>query len=236
MALPAVPRRVGTTRRPTPLVTRWVAALVAALVALTALGACSPQQGGTARGSAGAPSVSARPDSVGEALPAASPGPAGAGEARGPRVPTEVAADVPPAPAPDAVPEGSGKGQRVVYSIERQRVWLVQAGGEVERTYRVSGQLSQPGPGTYAVYSKSRHTTSAVSRARMQYMVRFARGKRTGAPIGFHDIPQEFKGRFEQTEAQLGQPLSAGCIRQARKDAVHLWEFAPVGTKVVVTA
>ena len=38
-----------------------------------------------------------------------------------------------------------------------------------------------------------------------------------------------------QTEAQLGTPLSRGCVRQRRADAIALWEFAPLGT-VVVTA
>ena len=145
---------------------------------------------------------------------------------------------VEPAPAPDraALPADSGRGRRVVYSISGQRTWLVQDSGEVERTYHVSGRPSQPDPGSYRVYSRSRHAASAVSNARMQYMVRFARGERTGAPIGFHDIPREPDGTYEQTEAQLGQPLSAGCIRQSRADAVALWDFAPVGTAVVVVA
>jgi lipoprotein-anchoring transpeptidase ErfK/SrfK len=30
--------------------------------------------------------------------------------------------------------------------------------------------------------------------------------------------------------------LSAGCVRQWLDDAVALWEFAPIGTSVVVTA
>jgi lipoprotein-anchoring transpeptidase ErfK/SrfK len=68
----------------------------------------------------------------------------------------------------------------------------------------------------------------------MQYMVRFTYGRRTGTPIGFHDIPQRPNGSYSQTLAQLGQPLSAGCVRQARRDAARLWTFAPVGTRVVV--
>ena len=39
-----------------------------------------------------------------------------------------------------------------------------------------------------------------------------------------------------QTVDELGTPLSHGCIRQQRADAIALWEFAPLGTKVVVTA
>jgi hypothetical protein len=146
---------------------------------------------------------------------------------------------VSPRPAPIRArispPPGSGTGRRVIYSVRRQRVWTVTTRGTVERTYLVSGRPSQPDPGRYRVYSRSRHATSAVSPpARMEYMIRFARGERTGVPIGFHDIPRLRDGRLEQTESQLGRPLSAGCIRQRPADAAYLWGFAPIGTPVVV--
>lgn len=134
-----------------------------------------------------------------------------------------------------AIPARSGTGRRVIYSISRQRVWLVKDGDVLDRSYLVSGQIGQPGPGSYRVYSKSRHARSAVQPpATMQYMIRFARGKATGAPIGFHDIPRMLNGKYEQTVSQLGQPLSAGCVRQQVSDAKYLWSWAPVGTKVVV--
>jgi lipoprotein-anchoring transpeptidase ErfK/SrfK len=67
----------------------------------------------------------------------------------------------------------------------------------------------------------------------MKYFVRFAHGD--NASIGFHDIPVD-DGRPVQTVDELGTPLSHGCIRQRRSDAKQLWEFAPLGTRVVVTA
>jgi lipoprotein-anchoring transpeptidase ErfK/SrfK len=138
--------------------------------------------------------------------------------------------------ADTALPARSGDGRRIVYSISRQRVWLVRGGRQVERTYLVSGDLGQPASGTYRVYSKSRHTRSAVSPERMEHMVRFAHGRHTGAPIGFHSIPVHIStGRSAQRLSQLGTPLSAGCVRQGPQDAAHLWRFASVGAKVVVT-
>jgi lipoprotein-anchoring transpeptidase ErfK/SrfK len=67
----------------------------------------------------------------------------------------------------------------------------------------------------------------------MKYMVRFAHG--ATAAIGFHDIPID-DGERVQTRDQLGTPLSHGCVRQWRPDAKALWDFAPLGTTVVVTA
>lgn len=133
------------------------------------------------------------------------------------------------------LPRHSGKGHRVVYSVSHQRVWLVGGAGRVKHTYLVSGRLSQPSPGHYRVYSRSRWTSSTVSAETMQYMVRFTHGERTGTPIGFHSIPRDYNGHAAQSVDDLGKPLSAGCIRQRLRDAAHLWHFAPVGTRVVVT-
>jgi hypothetical protein len=133
------------------------------------------------------------------------------------------------------LPADSGSGRRVVFAIGAQRVWLV--GDEqdtVQRTYLVSGSVSDNlQPGTYSVYSKSMDAVGIDDSGTMKYMVRFAHGP--NAAIGFHDIPV-LDGAQVQTRDQLGTPQSHGCIRQWRPDAKALWDFAPVGTTVVVVA
>lgn len=132
------------------------------------------------------------------------------------------------------LPPASGSGKRIVFSEDRQRVWLVSGGHRVERTYLVSGSLyDNLDPGTYSVYSKSEQAYGIDDSGSMKYFVRFTQGDT--AAIGFHDIPVA-DGVPLQTRAQLGTPQSHGCIRQARPDAIALWNFAPIGTKVVVTA
>jgi lipoprotein-anchoring transpeptidase ErfK/SrfK len=134
-----------------------------------------------------------------------------------------------------ALPEGSGAGKRVVFSESRQRVWLVNEDESVARTYLVSGSVyDNLQPGSYDVYSRSEDAWGVDDSGSMKYFVRFTQGD-TGAAIGFHDIPVK-NGIPAQTEAQLGTPLSHGCIRQRRSDAIALWKFAPLGTSVVVTA
>jgi hypothetical protein len=131
------------------------------------------------------------------------------------------------------LPAESGQGRRVVYSDGRQRVWLVGERGRVLRTYLVSGSLyDNLDPGTYSVYSRSEQAWGIDDSGTMKYFVRFAHGD--SAAIGFHDIPID-EGRKVQTVADLGTPQSHGCIRQKRSDAIALWDFAPVGTPVVVT-
>jgi lipoprotein-anchoring transpeptidase ErfK/SrfK len=137
-----------------------------------------------------------------------------------------------------ALPGASGHGRRIVFSQSRQRVWLVaerHGSDHVDRTYPVSGSVYHNlQPGTYSVYSKSRWAVGVDDSGVMQYFVRFTQGP-TGAAIGFHSIPTQ-NGVPLQKRSQLGTPQSHGCVRQWLPDAIALWNFAPDGTKVVVTA
>jgi lipoprotein-anchoring transpeptidase ErfK/SrfK len=130
-------------------------------------------------------------------------------------------------------PEDSGEGRRVVYAVRAQRVWLVEADGTVFDTYLVSGRRNTPRPGTYKVFSKSRNARATHGGITMKYMVRFTRAS-SGVPIGFHDLPRYSNGRPMQTPKQLGTYQSGGCVRQTRAHAIQLFEWAPIGTKVVV--
>lgn len=162
---------------------------------------------------------------------------------------------LPPPPRPDALPENSGEGRRVVYSKSKQRLWTVEEDGTVSRTYLVSGRRTwnQPPPNNFAntfepqaryyadppayyrVFSRSAYTCNITKpHICWRYMVRFTKGP-DGDNIGFHEIPKDTRtGRLLQTEAELGAALSNGCVRQAAPDAEYMWNWAPVGTKVVV--
>ncbi len=168
--------------------------------------------------------------------PALSPIDAAEGRAptRGDQV--QLVAPPPPPPPPEWVlPTNSGEGRRVVYSKSIQRVWAVDANGVVAKTHKVSGRQTplDPRPGTYSVWSRSLHTFAIQNPTiTWKYMVRFAHGGE-GGNIGFHEIPFQY-GRPVQSISQLGQPLSGGCVRQATPDAIWMWNWAQLGTKVVV--
>jgi lipoprotein-anchoring transpeptidase ErfK/SrfK len=154
-----------------------------------------------------------------------------------PTVPAPATTTTTIPPPTDELPTDSGEGRRAVYSKSRQRAWTVEADGTVSRTYLVSGRLTwnQPSPGTYHVFSRSGFTCNIKNPSICwRYMVRFTVGP-DGDNIGFHEIPN-VNGEPIQSEAQLGQALSGGCVRQATPDAQHMWAWAPVGTKVVVLA
>ena len=134
--------------------------------------------------------------------------------------------------APPEVPANSGSGRRAIYSKLEHRVWLVEADGSVSHTFLASGRADRPKPGSYRVFSKSRHTTAGHDGIRMEYMVRFAWG--TELAIGFHSIPIDKFGEAMQSEAQLGTFQSGGCVRLRDDQAKTLYAWAGIGTQVVI--
>jgi hypothetical protein len=130
------------------------------------------------------------------------------------------------------VPSDSGEGRRIVYSNSGQRVWLVEADGAVADTYLVSGKEGVPAPGDYEVFSKSEVASAGHDDITMSHMVRFAHGENLA--IGFHAIPNDGNGLPLQSEEELGEYRSAGCVRQSPGQAAALYEWADEGTLVVV--
>ena len=173
-----------------------------------------------------APSPTSQPGAI--TGPASTPG---ALPTRGPKVQL-----TPPPPSPFDPPIDGGNGRRVVYSKSQQTVWAYDENNTIIKMHRVSGRQDprDPLPGTYQVWSRSLRTFSINNPTiTWNYMVRFAKGDRDGN-IGFHDIPYQY-GEPVQTIDQLGQALSGGCVRQAPEDAIWMWNWAQIGTVVVVT-
>lgn len=132
----------------------------------------------------------------------------------------------------------SGTGRRVVVSQHQNYVWLVRADG---RVVAQGGAVDNPrvlSPGRYRVGSECgrsariRMNTSYDGVEWLPYFVRFA-----PCGVGFHRIPLH-KGTGEQIHPDwlLGTNLdrSAGCVRLSRSLAHRVWDFAGVGTRVVV--
>ena len=133
--------------------------------------------------------------------------------------------------APDV---GLGGRRHAVYDRrgEKMMMWLVEADGKLVDSYPVSGMFRNPPAGQYEVYSKS-PIAYGYRGGSMDDMVRFAWGV-NGWRIGFHAIPLRSNGEPVQTLDQLGQALSAGCVRQRADKAAFLYEWAPIGMPVVV--
>ena len=131
------------------------------------------------------------------------------------------------------VPIKSGTGRRIVYANRQQRVWVINADNKVIRTFPVSGMLGQPGNGTFSVFSKSPTSYSPeFAGVTFRFMTRFAIG-RNGGNIGFHEIPIR-NSKPMQTVDELGAFKGSGCLRSSTQDARFIYQWATLGTKVVV--
>ncbi|MEU5113106.1 hypothetical protein AB0G64_16555 [Streptomyces longwoodensis] len=125
---------------------------------------------------------------------------------------------------PDALPSGSGKGERVVYSVDDDRVWLVGADGRVRRTFTVTPGALDPSPGAYAVTSRANRITGTDGTP-VEHVVRFATAQ--GLAIGF-------SAAVDGSTPAAGADVRTGAVRASRADGNALWNFATLGTRVVV--
>lgn len=121
----------------------------------------------------------------------------------------------------------------MVYSQRTMHLWVVAKNGKVVRDWKVSGRRDWPNPGSYRVFSKSATSSSPISHVTFRWMIRFTQGH--SLSIGFHSIPRDSQGRPIQTLEQLGHPVvGGGCVRSRDADARWLYDWAGVGTSVVV--
>ena len=128
-------------------------------------------------------------------------------------------------------PLGSGSGRRIVYCNSCQRAWHVDENGDWY-TFPVSGKVGVPAPGEYHVVR--RLSPGGSGDLILPYFVGFAYG--STSDIGFHGIPLRRDGSPIQSDDELGQFRSHGCVRENQNDALRTWNFGTLGTTVVVTA
>ena len=126
-------------------------------------------------------------------------------------------------------------GKRVVFSQGRQRVWLVgddEQGRSAPTWSRAASTTTSTPAATRSTRAPSRPRASTTP-ARCSTS---CASPRATAPRSASTTSRSTTASRVQTMAQLGTPLSHGCIRQKTADAIALWDFAPLGTDVVVTA
>jgi hypothetical protein len=153
------------------------------------------------------------PDTLGRpASPSASP----SHVAQGPQRPREE---------PTALPAHSGQGTRVVYALKAHRVWLVGDDGTATRTFTVQPSTVSPTPGAYTVTHRT-DTTTGSDGVPIEHVVLFA--KVGTVVIGF--------SQAQDGSTPAPDPAKkTGGVREKPTDGDALWNFATLGSKVVVT-
>ncbi|MDG4864847.1 hypothetical protein P8605_42530 [Streptomyces sp. T-3] len=126
---------------------------------------------------------------------------------------------------PTALPEASGRGERVVYALGADRVWLVGEDGKAQRTYKVTPSTVDPLPGTYKVGSRSGPAIVGSDGVRIEHVVRFT---------SVENVAIGFSAAVDGSTPKPDPDRKTGGIRQSRADGDAMWDFATVGRKIVV--
>ncbi|MEN3586228.1 L,D-transpeptidase [Streptomyces sp. ZYX-F-203] len=141
--------------------------------------------------------------------------------------PTVTASELPVAEESPviAVPEGSGEGRRIVYSLSTRRVWLVDAADVARRDFAVWPGTVDPGIGAYTVGAR-REATTGSDGVPIEHVVYFA--LRDGVSVAFSHA-------VDGSSPPVGSPgARTGGIRVPKEDGEALWVFATPGTPVRV--
>jgi hypothetical protein len=140
--------------------------------------------------------------------------------------------------APPGICPSSHHGAAV--DQDGQRAWLCVDGMPIDEL-PVTGAITQPDAGTYAVFAKDATSTSTTHGrpSSMTHFVAFTYGKYRGARIAFHAVPTYASdGSLVQALSSVGQLAmrgeSGGCFRVLPADAERIWSFLEIGDEVRV--
>lgn len=126
----------------------------------------------------------------------------------------------------------SAKGKVIYVSLGKQRVYAYQD-GKLIYTFIVGTGLPEKAtkPGVFRIKTKIREAWSNVWQLRMPYwMGIYDVGK---VENGFHALPINRRGG-KLWARLLGKPVSFGCIVLNDPDAAKLYQFADMGTLVII--
>ncbi|WP_330458397.1 hypothetical protein OIB37_16725 [Streptomyces sp. NBC_00820] len=141
-----------------------------------------------------------------------------------PRTHTSAA---PAPPAAPALPEQSGTGRRIVYSLGEKRVWMVDATGKATRTFTVWPGAVGPQPGRYSITLRTPAGTGSDGVA-VEHLLYFTLAS-NGANVAFSNA-------IDGSSPPPTNGVQTGGIRLHKADGAALWAFGDVKTPVAVVA
>jgi hypothetical protein len=138
--------------------------------------------------------------------------------------PKKSATVKPTKPKTYPLPKHSGVGKRVVYSLGQKRVWLVDDGNKVLRTFPVAAQDVAPAKGLHHVFFRRDSGTGGDGK-QVEHVVLFAMTH--GANVGF-------SAAVDGSLPKKGSDEHGAAIRASRADTSALWQFATLGLAIDV--
>ncbi|MGW7817180.1 hypothetical protein ACWGLF_03420 [Streptomyces puniciscabiei] len=130
----------------------------------------------------------------------------------------------PHSPSAPALPDASGAGRRIVYSLGEKRVWLVDATGRATRTFTVWPGTVSPQPGRYSITLRGRPVKGSDG-VEIEHVMYFT--KVEGVNIAFSNA-------LDGSSPPPADGKKLGGIRMRKSDGAALWAFGDTDTTVAV--
>jgi lipoprotein-anchoring transpeptidase ErfK/SrfK len=129
------------------------------------------------------------------------------------------------------------KGKYIDVNLDAQITTLFEDGKFVKNFVDSTGAEETPTPpGEYQIYNKHPYALSNMFQVYLPYWLAFTPDGLYGFhglivwPKGHEDMPQGGK----ESEKSIGNAVSAGCVRHDAQNSTFLYEWAEIGTKVVI--
>ncbi|GAB2583288.1 hypothetical protein GCM10027168_15050 [Streptomyces capparidis] len=127
-------------------------------------------------------------------------------------------------PKSPALPANSGEGKRIVYSLKLNRVWIVNAREKSVATFAVWPGSVDPIVGLHRV-SRLLPDTVGTDGVPIEHVIYFSAVGNTAVA---------FSAALDGSSPKPVEGKETGGVRMRRSDGEKLWDFATIGTPVIV--
>lgn len=132
--------------------------------------------------------------------------------------------------------EGEIADQYIEIDISQQKLFTFKNKNLV-KTYRVSTGKDYPTPvGSFKILNKTGLGFSSIYNVWMPYWMGFEFSKELHAYFGIHELPYFYSGKnkIQRPREFIGAPNTGGCVALDIGDAKEVYQFADIGTPVVI--
>lgn len=132
---------------------------------------------------------------------------------------------------------GAYASRYIEVDISQQKLFLWE-NTILVKTYPVSTGLYYPTPpGEYEILNKAQNAYSDIYRVWMPYWMAFYRDPKVNAYLGIHELPYWIDangGEQRRPRNFIGAPHTGGCVSLDVGSAQEVYNWATVGTKVII--
>lgn len=132
--------------------------------------------------------------------------------------------------------EGTLAHRYIEVDISQQKLYTF-ADGQLVKTYRVSTGKDYPTPtGEFTILNKTPLGFSNIYDVWMPWWMGFSYSNDLHAYFGFHELPYALTdgNKIQRPRDFIGVPNTGGCVALDVGEAKEVYQFADIGTKVVI--